>query len=431
MRKHRPHAIRSPREASGWSRRLFLKTGGLSLLSLGAGPVFLDRLALATTEEPRPKVLVSVFLRGAMDGLMAVQPLDDPELVKLRPKLFLSPSREAPHSLLELDERFGLHPALAPLHGLYQEQSLAIVHGVGSPNPTRSHFEAQDYMEMGTPDRKSTPSGWLNRVSAAAVGTASPFRAVSLTPDLPRSLVGSAQTLAIEDLSRFQLLLPQQNDSLAEKIGLDVESLYDHSARGLLRHRMAEMFNALRLFSQQDLEAYRREKGSAYPDSPLGRSLLQIAFLIKAGVGLEIACAESDGWDTHVGQGTERGAFAERARDLADCLQAFWRDLGQHQENVTVLTMTEFGRTIHQNGSGGTDHGHGSCLFVLGQQVRGGAVLGEVPELAPENLYEGRDLPVTTDFRAVFADVAGRLFGIDDDERIFPGWTGSRFPVLL
>ena len=425
------HPIRSRREAAGWSRRLFLKTSGLSLLSLGAGPVFLDRLALATSEAPEPKVLVSIFLRGAMDGLMAVQPLDDPDLAKLRPKLTLSPSRDAPLPLLELDGRFGLHPALAPLHGLFQEQSLAIVHGVGSPNPTRSHFEAQDYMEMGTPDRKSTPSGWLNRVSVAAVGTASPFRAISLTPDLPRSLTGSAQALAIEDLSRFRLLLPQRNDHLADKIGMDVESLYNRSARGLLRHRMAEMFDALRLFSQKDLETYRREKSGTYPDSPLGRSLLQIAFLIKAGVGLEIACAESDGWDTHVGQGTTQGAFAERAGDLASCLQAFWRDLGQHQERVTVLTMTEFGRTIHQNGSGGTDHGHGSCLFVLGQQVRGGSVLGNVPELAPENLYEGRDLPVTTDFRAVFADVAGRLFGIDDDERMFPGWTGSRFPVLL
>lgn len=430
MSSRHPHPVHSDREKNGWSRRLLLKAGGLSLLSLGAGPTFLERLALATNATPGPDVLVSIFLRGAMDGLMAVQPLDDPGLAKLRPQLTLAADRSAEAPLLELDERFGLHPALAPLLPLYLEQKLAIVHGVGSPNPTRSHFEAQDYMEMGTPNRKSTPSGWLNRVADAAVGESSPFRAVSLTSDLPRSLSGSTPALAIEDLSRFQLLLPR-NPYLAEKIGHDVESLYDKSARGLLRHRMGEMFDALRLFSQEDLAAYRREKSSLYPDSPLGRSLLQIAFLIKAGVGIEVACAESDGWDTHVGQGTIKGGFAERAKDLANSLQAFWQDLDLHQDRVTVLTMTEFGRTTHQNGSGGTDHGHGSCLFVLGHRARGGQIHGQVPELVPENLYEGRDLPVTTDFRAVFADVAGKIFHLEDDERIFPGWTGSRLPVLL
>jgi uncharacterized protein (DUF1501 family) len=416
-----------------WSRRFLLRTGALALVSLGGGPRFLDRLALAAplSGSGRPKVLVSIFLRGAMDGLMAVPPLDGSDLHRVRPRLTMSAARSSDEPLADLDGRFGLHPAFAPLLPRWAEGRLAIVHAVGSPNPTRSHFDAQDYMETGTPWRKGTASGWLNRLAAAA-GPAggSPFRALSLSRELPRSLRGDEPALAIEDLKDFRLVEPQK-PRLKEELGFDLEELYRSDAGGLIRGRSREMFEALRAFSRQELTAYRRRHGRHYPDSRLGRSLLQIAYLIKAGVGLRIAAAESHHWDTHAFQGTASGSFAKAARDLAASIAAFWSDLGPYADDVVILTMTEFGRTVEENGSAGTDHGHGSCLFVLGNGVDGGKVYGDFPErLVPELLFEGRDLPVTTDFRAVFAEVAGRLFDVEDDERIFPSWTGHRLPVF-
>ncbi len=415
-----------------WSRRILLRTGALALFSLGGGPRFLDRLALAAPAAPsgRPRVLVSIFLRGAMDGLMAVPPLDEPDLQRYRPRLAMSAARSKASPVVDLDGRFGLHPAFAPLLPLWQEGRLAIVHAAGSPNPTRSHFDAQDYMETGTPWRKGTPSGWLNRLAAAAGSTGSPFGALSLSPELPRSLQGDEPALAIDDLSDFRIRLPEKK-GVVEELGFDLEELYESDARGLIKSRGRDMFEALRALSQKQLEAYRRQRGSRYPQSKLGRSLLQIAYLVKAGVGLRIACAESAPWDTHAFQGTGGGAFARVASDLAASIAAFLGDLGPYRDDVVILTMTEFGRTVRENGSAGTDHGHGSCLFVIGNQVDGGRVYGDFPErLDPELLYEGRDLPVTTDFRAVFSEVAGKLFDVADDERIFPGWTGQRLPIL-
>ncbi|MEE8524959.1 MAG: DUF1501 domain-containing protein [Thermoanaerobaculia bacterium] len=414
------------------SRRVFLKSGALTLFSLGAGPHFLDRLALAAPASgSRPKVLVSIFLRGAMDGLMAVPPIADPDLRQFRPQLAMSAARASADPIHDLDGRFGLHPAFAPLLPLWADGRLAVVHAVGSPNPTRSHFDAQDYMEMGTPWRRSTPSGWLNRLAAVAGPPPSPFRAVSLSPTVPRSLVGDEPALAITDLGKLQLTLPWEDETV-EAIGFDLEKLYREHATGLLDRRSREMFAALRAISQKELVRYRQQRAQLYPPrNHLAQSLMQIAYLIKADLGLRIACAETDGWDTHVGQGTIRGRFAARAGDLAAAIAAFWADIEPYHDDVVVLTMTEFGRTVRENGSQGTDHGHGSCLFVLGNQVDGGKVYGEFPErLDPELLFEGRDLPVTTDFRAVFSEVAGKLFDVGDDQRIFPGWTGQRLPVL-
>ncbi len=406
------------------TRRVLLKSGGLGLLSLGAGPRFLDRLLHAAPDAARPKVLVSIFLRGAMDGLMAVPPLgQEVALNRFRPGLAMGGARSDGSQVVDLGAGFGLHPAFSPLLPLWRDGRLAIVHAVGSPNPTRSHFDAQDFMETGTPWRKGTPSGWLNRVAGVSAGTGTPFAAVAIAPRLPRSLYGEAPALAIDDLSRFQL---QAQGQVREHL----EMLYAEGAAGSLRRRGDEMFEAMKLISPEELSAYRLRHGSDYPSSRLGKGLLQIAYLIKAGVGLRIACAETDSWDTHVAQGKATGAFAKRAADLARSITAFWRDIEPYQEDVTVLTMTEFGRTVRQNGSGGTDHGHGSCLFALGNQVDGGKVYGDLPPLVPEALFDGRDLPVTTDFRAVFSEVAGKLFDIADDQKIFPGWTGYRLPLL-
>ena len=423
------------------SRRVFLKGGGLALLSLGvgslgAGPLFLQRAALAAPGPApfqRRKVLVAIFQRGAMDGLMAVPPLDDGALRRLRPRLAMTAARTAggEERLLDLGGEVGLHPAFAPLLPLWREGRCAVVHAVGSPDPTRSHFDAQDYMETGTPGRKGTASGWLNRV-AGELGherpprqAASPFRAVAMAPALPRSLYGEATALAVTDLSRFEVRLPGA-PAVARAAGAGFEELYGETTQRLLQETGKETFEAVELLRRADASSYRPAVGARYPRTPLGASLQQVAFLVKANLGLEVAFTETGGWDTHVQQGTVQGTFARRAAELAQSIAAFWTDLGTHQDDVVLLTMTEFGRTVRENGSGGTDHGHGSCLFLLGNGVLGGRVHGRLPSLADGELYEGRDLPVLTDFRAVFAEVASAHLGVRDGATLFPGWNGER-----
>ncbi len=416
-------------------RRAFLKSGGLALFTAGVtgpGPLFLARAVQAAEVAPlhRRKVLVAIFQRGAMDGLMAVSPLGDSHLGKLRPRLAMSAARRAAgEALMDLDVGFGLHPALESLVPLWKDGRLGIVHAVGSPDPTRSHFDAQDYMESGTPGRKGTSSGWLNRVSGLLGHEPSPFRSVALTRALPRSFYGREAAVAVSDLADFRVRLPGASRT-EQAAGRGFEALYEQASQELLRTTARETFEAVELLDKLDPAGYRPAPGADYPQSPLGASLRQVALLIKAGVGLEVAFAETGGWDTHVQQGTADGSFAGRARDLARSMAAFWTDLGTYQDDVALLTMTEFGRTVAENGSGGTDHGHGSCLFVLGNRIDGGRVHGSFPGLDRDALYEGRDLPVTTDFRAVFAEVAGKHLGIDDNEKMFPGWTGRRLPLL-
>ena len=393
------------------TRRLFLKSGGVALFALGAGPQFLTRTALAA--QGRRKVLVTIFQRGAMDGLMAVTPLSE-DLRTLRPRLAMGAK-----DLVDLGVDFGLHPAFEPLLPLWKEQRLGIVHAVGSPDSTRSHFDAQDYMETGTPGRKGTPSGWLNRAVGLLGHEGTPFQAVAMTSALPRSLYGDAPALAVRDLADFR----------APSAGQSFEALYKETSQKVLRDTAGDTFQAMDMLTPEKIARYRPANGAEYPTSPLGQALRQIALLIKSDVGLEVAFAESGGWDTHVQQGTVNGSFARQARDLAQSIHAFWTDLGPSwQDDVLLSTMTEFGRTVRENGSGGTDHGHGSCLFVLGNQVQGGRVHGNFPGL--DALYEGRDLPVTTDFRAVFCELAGRHLGIKEDGKLFPGWAGKRLPLL-
>ncbi|HEY4564924.1 MAG TPA: DUF1501 domain-containing protein [Thermoanaerobaculia bacterium] len=415
------------------TRRFFLKTGGIALFTLGVGggPGFITRAALAAQGTPatssrRRKVLVAIFQRGAMDGLAAVPPVDD-SLKGLRPRLAMSGARAAgDEALLDLGTGFGLHPALAPLLPLWKDKRLGIVHAVGSPDPTRSHFDAQDFLETGTPGLKGTPSGWLNRAVGLMGHEASPFRAVAMTPSLPRSLYGDQPALAVTNLADFKVQLPGA-DRTAAAAGQGFEALYEQTSQGLLRDTGSETFRAVHMLSAAEIQKYKPADGADYPKTPLGNALRQIALLIKSDVGLEIAFAESGGWDTHVQQA---GTFNRQARDLAQVIQAFWTDLGPFQDQVVLTTMTEFGRTVHENGSGGTDHGHGSCLFVVGNHMDGGKVHGTFPGLEPGALYEGRDLPVTTDFRSVFCELAGKHLGVKDDSKLFPGWTGKRIPLL-
>jgi uncharacterized protein (DUF1501 family) len=415
------------------SRRGFIKHGGLALFGIGLGgiPVFVKAAANSVKETRlygKKKILVCIFQRGAMDGLMAVSPFTDLDLKAARPTLFMEAGNGK--SLIDLDGRFGLHPGFESFAPLFKENRLAIVHGMGSPNNTRSHFDAQDYMESGTPFKKGTASGWLNRAIGLTGHEASPFRAVSLTSSLPRSLYGDNGSIAISNLQDFNIQLKgsKTGTSLAAK---SFEDLYDQTSNSLLKETSKESFEAIKMLQKTNVKAYTPANNVRYPISPLGNALKQIAQLIKMDVGLEVAFAESGGWDTHLNQGTENGSFARNAKDFSDSITALWADLGQLQEEVTILTMTEFGRTVKQNGTGGTDHGRASCSFIIGNQVAGGKVHGKLASLAVENLEDKRDLPVTTDFRSIFSEVAGKHLKINDNRKtLFPEFNGATVGVM-
>jgi uncharacterized protein (DUF1501 family) len=417
------------------SRRGFLKSGALALFAAGLGgvPSFLAQAAHTRkiiSPYKKHKTLVTIFQRGAMDGLMAVNPFTDEYLQKARPNLFMSAAKSAANPLLDLDGRFGLHPAMQAFGPLFREKRLAIVHGVGSPNPTRSHFDAQDYMEAGTPFKKGTPSGWLNRaVGLLGHEAATPFQAVSLTSSLPRSFYGDNAAIAISSLQDFAIQL-RGNPRATNVAAKNFEDLYDQTSSTLLNRTGKESFEAVKMLNKVDVKAYKPANNAVYPNSPLGNSLKQIAQLIKLEVGLEVAFAETGGWDTHYNQGTAQGTFSRNVNDLSSSITAFWTDLEAYQDEVDVMTMTEFGRTVKQNGSNGTDHGRGSCMFILGNNVNGGLVHGHVPTLAVENLEDGRDLPVTTDFRSVFSEVAGRHLNIKNERTLFPEFEGKKIGVM-
>lgn len=418
------------------SRRAFVKSGGLALFGIGLGgvPSFIARAADSdkiTGLYKKRKVLVTIFQRGAMDGLMAVTPFNDPYLKAARPTLFMSAAKDQKGSpLIDLDGKFGLHPAMKSFEHFFTEKRLAIVHGIGSPNNTRSHFDAQDYMETGTPFSKGTPSGWLNRAVGLLGHDATPFRAVSLTSSMPRSFYGDNPSVAISNLQDFAIQI-KGNPMSANLAAKSFEELYDQTAKGLLKETGKESFDAVKMLQKADVRNYKPDNNVIYPNSSLGSSLKQIAQLIKMDVGLEVAFAESNGWDTHFNQGAETGVFARNVADLSNSITAFWNDLATYQDDVTVMTMTEFGRTVKQNGTGGTDHGRASCNFILGNDVNGGLVHGNVQPLAVENLEDGRDLAVTTDFRSVFSEVADKHLQINNDKLLFPDWTGKRIGVMI
>jgi uncharacterized protein (DUF1501 family) len=397
-------------------RRTFLKCGACSLVALAGPPRFLVRTAAAAASSG--KVLVAVFQRGAVDGLSMVMPHGDPGYAAARSAIALRPPKAGETDrAIDLDGFFALHPALAPLVPLWQNRSLAVVHACGSPDTTRSHFDAQDYMESGTPGLKSTQDGWLARAVKALPATAAPFRAVALGPALPRSLQGEIGAIAMQSIERFDV---RAGDPDSARRGF--ESLYARGVSDLLSGTGRETFEAVRLLKRADAARIPPANGAEYPSGAFGEAMRQIAQLVKANVGLEVAFADMQGWDTHVGQGAEQGQLAVRLREFGGALAAFARDLGERMANVVVLTMSEFGRTVAENGNRGTDHGHATAMLVLGGPVRGGKVYGRWPGLGRERLFEGRDLAVTTDFRTLFTEVATRHLGAPAAP-LFPGWT--------
>ena len=408
------------------TRRFFIKSSGITLASFAAAPSFLKRAALAQTTAAAGKdhpVIIAIFQRGAMDGISAVIPFGDKNYYSVRPNIAVpEPKAENADAALDLDGYFALHPALASFKPIYDEGHLAIVQAVGSPDNTRSHFDAQDYMEAGTPGNKGTGDGWLNRyMQARKDPKATPFRAVSLTSNLPRTLLGPAPSIAMTNIGDFGVRAGQGNGQVAKGF----EELYSTSLPDALHGTGKEAFEAVKMLKKANPQQYQAANGATYPRSPFGNSLLQIAQLIKAEVGIEVAFTDVGGWDTHANQGSSRGQLANRLQDFSQGIAALYKDLGDRMRNVVILTMTEFGRTIKQNGSGGTDHGHASCLFVAGGSVKGGKVYGKWPGLATEQLYEGRDLALTTDFRDVFSEIAARHMGASNLNAIFPGYNTS------
>ncbi|MBC8140811.1 MAG: DUF1501 domain-containing protein [Armatimonadetes bacterium] len=434
------------------SRRLFLRNGGIALASVGLvpalGPAFLRRAALGAETPKRGKVLICLFQRGACDGLSMVTPHGDPDLYKLRSQIAVARPKggDRESATLDLDGFFGLHPAMAALMPMYKSGQMAIVHAAGSPSGTRSHFDAQDFMESGTPDAKSVPDGWLSRTAALcpedrANAKNTPFKAVALGGAMPRSLQGDANALAIPDLRSFGI-----RDNAGAKSGRGnndaamammmgggntaqggFETLYDKAVGDVLHGTAEESFEAIAMLKRLNLGAYRPANGAKYPGGKFGTSLQQIAQLVKADVGLQVAFADMGGWDTHVNQGGATGQLATRLREFSGAIAALYTDLGDRMTDVTILTMSEFGRSARQNGGGGTDHGHGTAFLALGGDVNGGKVLGKWPGLSPDKLYENRDLAVTTDFRSVFAEVATKHLRIPATgiPKLFPGYTGT------
>ena len=407
------------------SRRIFLKDGALALVSLGFAPTFLARTVAATGA--RRKTLITIFQRGAVDGLNMIVPFGEPEYYRVRPSIAIAAPSTDGNSAIDLDGFFGLHPRLRPLKPLWDARSMAIVHACGSHDETRSHFDAQDYMESATPGVKSTKDGWLNRyLHAKEHQKATPFRAVALAQQLPRALQGTAPALAIGQISQFGIRAGQAS----EMVQSSFEAEYAAAASSVLASTGREAFNAVRMLKGVDPAQYSPSNGAEYPASPFGQALKQIAQLIKADLGLEVAFAESGNWDHHANEGAAVGLLATRLDDLARGIAALVRDLGDRMDDVVVLTMSEFGRAVAENGSRGTDHGHGNAMLVIGGGVRGGTVHGRWPGLAPEQRHDGRDLAITTDFRSVFNDVVRTHLGLADTSRVFPGFRDPR-PLRL
>lgn len=412
------------------TRRLLLKHGGVALVSLGLAPSFLARAAAA--QGRRRRVLIVVFQRGAVDGLNMVMPFGEPDYYFARPSIAIPQPGQTAESALALDDFFGLHPRLAPLAPLYRRGEMAVVHAVGSPVSTRSHFDAQDYMESGTPGVKSTRDGWLNRYLAGHPDPeATPFRGVAVTAQQPRTLQGVAPTLVIPDLTQLRI-----RDALGSiDIRAAFRERYRAGADELFGSAAREAFDAIDLLGAVRPQDTEPANGAVYPATSYGRSLRQIAQLVKADIGLEVAFAESQGWDHHANEGGATGQLARGLDDFARGLTALYTDLGDQMEDVLILTMSEFGRSVEENGSRGTDHGHGNVMLLLGGGVRGGQVHGRWPGLRMEQRFERRDLAVTTDFRDLFGEVLVRHLGLTlpGANQIFPGYdiASARFPGAL
>ena len=408
------------------TRRIFLRGGAIAVVGTAAVPSFLRRAALAMAEPGLgARRLVVIFQRGAADGLNIVVPHGEPQYYAMRPTISI-PQR----AVIDLDGFFGLHPALSAFQPLWNQKHLAIAHAVGSPDPTRSHFDAQDYIESGTPGVKATDDGWLNRSLHSVAAEEQPLRAVSMTPALPRILSGPEPAVAISNLNEFGVA---GGKGKATSLESDFEALYAASVDTVLHGSAQETFEAVKMLKSADPSRYTPAAGARYPRGRFGESLKQLAQLMKANLGVQVAFADIGGWDHHVNEGATEGQIANVLREFSESLGAFWIDLGDLAEDTVIITISEFGRTVRENGNRGTDHGHANVMFALGGRVGGGKVYGRWPGLDSSALYEGRDLAVTTDFRTVLGEALYRHLGSRDLDKVFPGFQNrpDRFLGIL
>ena len=399
------------------TRRIFLRNGAMAVVGTTAMPAFLTRAAFgAELLGDKKKRLVVIFQRGAADGLNIVVPHGESAYYSMRPTINI------PHSaVFDLDGFFGLHPSLSAFQPLWRQRHLSIVHAAGSPDTTRSHFDAQDFMESGTPGLKTTQDGWLNRAlhSLSQPANRSAFRAIALGPSLPRILSGSEPAVALNNISDFGVGGRNPN---AAPIANTFEAMYSQSVDSVLHGTGQETFEAVKMLKSADPSKYIPATGADYPRGRFGDSLKQLAQLIKANLGVQVAFADIGGWDHHVNEGGTQGQIANVLREFSQSLAAFWTDLGDLAEDTVVVTMSEFGRTVRENGNRGTDHGHANVMFVIGGSVNGGKVYGRWPGLDQSQLYEGRDLAVTTDFRRVLGEAVDRHLGNNALNQVFPGF---------
>jgi uncharacterized protein (DUF1501 family) len=387
------------------SRRRFLALGGAAL-----GSLLMPRWARAAAAQAAGKdVLVVLFLRGGADGLNLIVPYGDPHYRRARPNIRV-PEPGRPGGALDLDGRFGLHPGLAPLLPLWKEGRMAVVHAAGSPDLTRSHFDAQDYMENGVPGRRSVPDGWLNRALSRGDASRDALSAIAFAPRKPRMLRGPFPALSAPDLDALGISDPAIDT---------VEDLYGDALDDFLRGAASDLASARRAAPLLPPAHPSEFLAAGYPTTRLGRALFDAARVILAGIGTRVFCAEMDGWDLHAWEAGPHDALARIVPRLADSIAAFYRQLGARADRVTLVTLTEFGRALAENGALGTDHGHGSVMTLFGP-VKGG-VHGAWPGLAPEALSQGRDLAVANDFRRVLAELVTRRLGVRDIEPVFPG----------
>jgi len=408
---------------SNLSRRGLLGRSGLAAVG-GALPGWMPRLAFRQNgTAPRGDILVCVFQRGGMDGLSAVIPYQERQYFDRRSMIaFKAPTPGDPKSAIRLTDQFALNPAMAAFKRMWDAGHLSIVHAVGSPDDSRSHFDAMDTMERGSPGRKGLDTGWLGRhLAETARASDSPFRAIGMGSMLQQSLRGTFPVASLQSIADFHL---QGRESELAAFRQSLEALY--SGGDWFDDNARATFAALDMIERNNPLQYRPENGAAYPQTNFGLGLMQIAQLIKADVGLEVACIDIGGWDTHINMvwgnynDPTRGTMYNLLVDLNDAVGAFYTDLGTRWRDpgITLVTMSEFGRRVAQNAANGTDHGRGSCMFVVGGgAVRG--VHGAWPGLEPQDLEDG-DLKVTTDYRDVLAELLVRRLGDPYVDRVFP-----------
>jgi uncharacterized protein (DUF1501 family) len=399
------------------TRRIFLRNSALAVVGTAAVPSFLTRAAYgAESPTGKRKRLVVIFQRGAADGLNIAVPHGEPSYYTMRPSINIPRN-----AVIDLDGFFGLHPSMSAFQPLWEQKHLAIIHAAGSPDPSRSHFDAQDFMESGTPGIKVTTDGWLNRTlhSLPATPDKSAFRAIALGPSLPRILSGSEPAVAMNNISDFSV---GGRNSGAAPVSTTFEAMYSQSVDSVLHGSGQETFEAVKMLKAANPSKYTAAPGANYPRGRFADSLKQLAQLIKANLGVQVAFADIGGWDHHVNEGSTQGQIANVLAEFSGSLAAFWTDLGDLAEDTVVVTMSEFGRTARENGNRGTDHGHANVMFVVGGPVRGGRVYGRWPGLDQSQLYEGRDLAVTTDFRQVLGEAVYRHLGNKSLDQVFPGF---------